>query len=498
MSQSQSPEPSFTQTAEVQAFLRQAEETVRRHEVVRAQLDQERLEVRAEADRIRQQAEDDARRLVEAARQEKERLLEEAATELEERTTHLINQMGRRNSGADVIGLLRETQAEAIARAESAAMWQARAEMLAAELKAAREAIRMLQGGAPVSQSMLLGLASGAAANEASPAASPAEAVMAAQTAEPPRSQPEPPQAPPEAPPRADSEWAPSADDIAARLRAAIAGVTTPPPAPPPPAPPPPPSPGPPSSPPAQNATTAAPAPVAPPPVSRPAPAPAPAPPPPPDQPRVVRVLPPSHEEPVLDVDDQPTGHAAERQKPRRVLDRILGVLNGITRIVLVLCIVVLFGLLVPIVLGYSLLPVLGGSMEPTIPLGAVVAVKPVTPADIQVRDIITFSDRNNPGTLVTHRVVSLDTQTGRPVIKTKGDANQVEDVWDVPTDQPIQQVQFWIPLAGYVIVYLSGNQAKFVLAAIIVLLLVYQVVVGNRETRPGSDSEGVLQPRTA
>ena len=45
---------------------------------------------------------------------------------------------------ADVLALIREAQAEAIAKAEAAAMWQARAEMLAHRLAAAEDRIKAL------------------------------------------------------------------------------------------------------------------------------------------------------------------------------------------------------------------------------------------------------------------------------------------------------------------------------------------------------------------
>ena len=46
---------------------------------------------------------------------------------------------------ADVLALLRDAQAEAITKAEAAAMWQVRAEVLAAQLELARTELRALQ-----------------------------------------------------------------------------------------------------------------------------------------------------------------------------------------------------------------------------------------------------------------------------------------------------------------------------------------------------------------
>jgi excisionase family DNA binding protein len=47
-------------------------------------------------------------------------------------------------TAAQVLELIRETQAQLIAKSEAAAMWQARAELLASELARAREEVKLL------------------------------------------------------------------------------------------------------------------------------------------------------------------------------------------------------------------------------------------------------------------------------------------------------------------------------------------------------------------
>lgn len=79
--------------------------------------------------------------------------------------------------------------------------------------------------------------------------------------------------------------------------------------------------------------------------------------------------------------------------------------------------------------------PVLTGSMAPHIPTGTLVAVTPVTPAQLHVGEVIMFLPPPPWGTPsggpVLHRIVQLThTPDGRPQVRTKGDANKAVDPW--------------------------------------------------------------------
>ncbi|MBC8091842.1 MAG: signal peptidase I, partial [Pseudonocardia sp.] len=82
----------------------------------------------------------------------------------------------------------------------------------------------------------------------------------------------------------------------------------------------------------------------------------------------------------------------------------------------------------VPAAVGGSTLTVLSGSMEPTLPVGSVVVVRPRPPAEIGTGDVITFLARD-PGSdatrVVTHRVVEV---LPGPEFRTRGDANPDPD----------------------------------------------------------------------
>lgn len=82
----------------------------------------------------------------------------------------------------------------------------------------------------------------------------------------------------------------------------------------------------------------------------------------------------------------------------------------------------------VPAVAGGSTLTVLSGSMEPTLPVGSVVVVRPQPVEGIAAGDIVTFLARD-PGSdatrVVTHRVVEV---LPGPEFRTRGDANPDPD----------------------------------------------------------------------
>lgn len=84
-----------------------------------------------------------------------------------------------------------------------------------------------------------------------------------------------------------------------------------------------------------------------------------------------------------------------------------------------------------PSLFGYSIHRVITGSMEPTLMIGDVILNKEVKePSEIGIGDIITFQgDARFGNQKVTHRVsVPPYDDNGKPVLVTKGDANEKED----------------------------------------------------------------------
>ena len=112
-------------------------------------------------------------------------------------------------------------------------------------------------------------------------------------------------------------------------------------------------------------------------------------------------------------------------------------------------------GVLVAIrVLGFTAAVVTGGSMAPTIPLGALILIEPVAPASIAVGDVVTFT---LPDRLITHRVIAISHDDAGIQLITKGDANEAADPVAIRATNALGAVRLSVPYAGYALAELQG-----------------------------------------
>lgn len=131
----------------------------------------------------------------------------------------------------------------------------------------------------------------------------------------------------------------------------------------------------------------------------------------------------------------------------------------------------VMVATLLPMPGGLSMKVVLSGSMEPAIPMGSVVFIKPS--AVYVPGDVITFSDAKGGAIPTTHRIVSVRAQEGKYIFATKGDANNTEDMADVSLDRVIGKELFSLPFLGYLIITFAKTPIGFVLTVLVPILLV-------------------------
>jgi len=132
-------------------------------------------------------------------------------------------------------------------------------------------------------------------------------------------------------------------------------------------------------------------------------------------------------------------------------LIRVLGLLVNVA-VTLALVGVILFFVL-PRLLHWDLQVVLSGSMEPALPVGSAILVRPVDPQAVSVGDIITYRQQASPD-FVTHRVVEVEREGPALSFRTKGDANEDPDALLVPPDAVEGRVWLNIPYLGYVAQY--------------------------------------------
>lgn len=117
---------------------------------------------------------------------------------------------------------------------------------------------------------------------------------------------------------------------------------------------------------------------------------------------------------------------------------------------------------------GYSVFRVVTGSMEPTIPTGALLLNRAVPIETIQEDDIICFEARIQEirGTAITHRVTAIDKdENGRIRLETRGDANHVADAYYVDEANLIGRVEWYSGkenLLTKMLTFLSGKIGFF------------------------------------
>lgn len=135
--------------------------------------------------------------------------------------------------------------------------------------------------------------------------------------------------------------------------------------------------------------------------------------------------------------------------------------------------------------------PVYTGSMEPAIPVGGIVVIKPVDPETLREGDIICF--QLSQPTSITHRIINI-TDEG---FITKGDANEDPDQWTVRKENVIGKVIFTIPFIGY-LGYFVRTPIGFILLIILPAGLIIIIETGNiaKGLRKQKQEQASKEPR--
>ena len=125
----------------------------------------------------------------------------------------------------------------------------------------------------------------------------------------------------------------------------------------------------------------------------------------------------------------------------------------------------------IPAVTGGATFVVGGGSMEPAIPMGAVVIVTPVSADQLVAGDVVSVKVGDKQA-IFTHRITRLVDREGAIWLQTKGDANEDQDPSIIPATAVIGRVAVTMPYAGYAVRLLSTAQGVLFLLALAMLTL--------------------------
>jgi signal peptidase len=104
--------------------------------------------------------------------------------------------------------------------------------------------------------------------------------------------------------------------------------------------------------------------------------------------------------------------------------------------------------------LGYSPYVMYGGSMGSTAPLGSVAIIQDVPAESLKVGDVIVFrppssGEQREP---VMHRIISIEEVDGQRVVRTKGDANESVDPWELRVSGEGGRLAYVVPYLGYLL----------------------------------------------
>lgn len=155
-------------------------------------------------------------------------------------------------------------------------------------------------------------------------------------------------------------------------------------------------------------------------------------------------------------------------------MKRLLSWLVNILLLWLLIVVIAVF--LLPRFSSWRFDTVLSGSMEPALPIGSVVAIKPVEATDISVGDIIAY---NSGETLITHRVLEITNERDDSLFVTKGDANEEADTSLVSASSLVGKVVFDVPYLGYLASFIH-SRLGFILTIIVPGLVIIALELRN------------------
>lgn len=163
----------------------------------------------------------------------------------------------------------------------------------------------------------------------------------------------------------------------------------------------------------------------------------------------------------------------ADAPRRRGVLSTLFSALM-VAALVLILAVGAL-AIAVPALSGSTALTVLTSSMEPNLPPGTMVVVRPTPLDQIEPGMVVTYQLYSGEPTLVTHRVTqNLVAADGTALLITQGDANAQADPDPVREVQVRGTVWYAIPYIGWVATAVVGEHRTIYVTIAVVGLFGY------------------------
>ncbi len=163
---------------------------------------------------------------------------------------------------------------------------------------------------------------------------------------------------------------------------------------------------------------------------------------------------------------------SSEQRVGGGVLLRMYGVLRSVVLSAFaVLGVVSLLAFVGALILGIKPVVVISGSMEPTIPVGAVIFTQEASVDTVASGDIVTVPRPHSDG-LITHRVVEVDKDdSGRTILIMRGDANTSTDPSPYRVDT-VGAYKFHVPALGHLTLLMQTMRGWLIVGAVAILLI--------------------------
>ncbi len=132
----------------------------------------------------------------------------------------------------------------------------------------------------------------------------------------------------------------------------------------------------------------------------------------------------------------------------------------------------------VPIATASDTYTVLTRSMEPGLPPGTLLVVRPVAEDSLHVGDVVTYQLHSGKPEVVTHRIVRVEASSdGTKRYITRGDANAVADASPVRAEQVRGRVWYAVPAVGWLAIVKNSTSLQPWLIGVGALLVLYSLV---------------------
>ena len=178
-----------------------------------------------------------------------------------------------------------------------------------------------------------------------------------------------------------------------------------------------------------------------------------------------------------------PASHGSlNGQTKRKKIGTLVGNITFYVLLISVVLGITFFGLRAPdapprSIAGFSMMTVLSRSMEPTLPVRALVVTRRVDARTLEVGQIVTYLREGD--TTVTHRIIEvIDNYQGsqQRAFRLQGDNNSTPDAEAVLAHNIIGEVIYSNLFLGQVVFFVQGHILPIVLFLILLILLSYVI----------------------